>query len=154
MYFYLLWWLIVRRTNFALILKLWRRKVKYLSASTGTRVKTNSERFFARQFLVFWRSPQIKTLNGFLTFENLMVLSTQETRRGFRWNLRFNRKRKISLSTSSWNPNQRLFSANTLQVSWERHQNWAGWKWNMLSSLLPKLEQFLPKVSPFHKTGA
>ena len=66
-----------------MILKLWRRKIKYLSASTGTRVKTNSERFFVRQFLVFWRSPQIKTLNGFLTFENLVVLFTQETERGF-----------------------------------------------------------------------
>ena len=39
--------------------------------------------FFERQFLVFWSTPQIETLNGFLTFENLTVLLIQETERGF-----------------------------------------------------------------------
>ena len=46
---------------------------------------------------IFWSSPQIETLNDFLTFEKLIVLLIQETERGCHWNLRFIRKRKKSI---------------------------------------------------------
>ena len=50
----------------------------------------------------FWFSGAVRKsrlLNGFLTFENLMVFLIQESEYSFHWNLRFNRKPKKAIKT-------------------------------------------------------
>ena len=102
---------------------------------------TESFRGFLRDN--FWFSGSVLKSRFWMVL--LTVLLEQEIERGFHWNLRFNRKQekkiKILIKGSFPHPSCKC-SDNSIEIGLGK-----------CAALItfPKLEQFLPKISTFHK---